>query len=458
MVQTIQIKRKFTGAGVPAALAPGELAYNNTGDKLYVGGDLNTVKGLVGSERQLEIHALSPAQEILGGTKTIAVTNLKIPGGNVGEFLSISAADGALVYAPMVSASQKFVGSANGTTGEVLLTFDAGGGFTLPAPAPANDGWYVIYDVAGAVPPPAAGAGVTGPFNIGDWLISNGTAWTHLQYGGISSVTAADVGVVAPITGGANVQAVLETMQTTDTTLAASIAANTAAIALLPTTAYVDAENTAQETAQAATDGAQDTAIAANTAAIANKITKPAVVAAIGNIATFADLGGAAALDGGVTIAQLQASITSKGDVVGPAGAVADNIAVYDLATGKLIKDGGTSVTAINTAIAAKADTAALASYLPLAGGTVTGPIILPAAAPTTDPEAANKKYVDDQINSIPGATPPEVTGPELTGDGTTLTPITFTGISTTPAGEFGGNGLSATPLALLLVDGGTYV
>jgi len=35
------------------------------------------------------------------------------------------------------------------------------------------------------------------------------------------------------------------------------------------------------------------------------------------------------------------------GDVVGPAGAVNDNIAVFNLATGKLIKDGGTTIAAI---------------------------------------------------------------------------------------------------------------
>ena len=39
----------------------------------------------------------------------------------------------------------------------------------------------------------------------------------------------------------------------------------------------------------------------------------------------------------------------------------------------------------------------AASTYLPLAGGTVTGPITLPAA-PTADLEAATKKYVDDNI------------------------------------------------------------
>lgn len=51
--------------------------------------------------------------------------------------------------------------------------------------------------------------------------------------------------------------------------------------------------------------------------------------------------------------------------------------------------------------VAKKADTAHTHSYLPLAGGTVTGPIVLPAAAPTTDSQAANKKYVDDKVATV---------------------------------------------------------
>ena len=39
--------------------------------------------------------------------------------------------------------------------------------------------------------------------------------------------------------------------------------------------------------------------------------------------------------------------------------------------------------------------------FLPLTGGTVTGPIYLPSTAPTTDTQAVTKKYVDD---SVPGA------------------------------------------------------
>jgi hypothetical protein len=41
--------------------------------------------------------------------------------------------------------------------------------------------------------------------------------------------------------------------------------------------------------------------------------------------------------------------------------------------------------------------------FLPLAGGTVTGPIYLPSTAPTTDTQAVTKKYVDDSVASAGG-------------------------------------------------------
>jgi hypothetical protein len=42
-----------------------------------------------------------------------------------------------------------------------------------------------------------------------------------------------------------------------------------------------------------------------------------------------------------------------------------------------------------------------LNSYLLLTGGTLTGPLLLPIAAPAANAEAANKKYVDDQIANV---------------------------------------------------------
>jgi len=488
MTQVIQIKRKFTGAGVPATLAPGELAYNSTGDKLYVGGDLATVRGLVGSERQLEVHAASPAQTVAGGAKTFPLAGLKIPGGNVGEFLSISNADGTLAYAPMVSATQQFVGSLDAAAGSLTFTVASGHpGPGLPAAAAANNGHYVICDTAGSTVPANVPPGA---YNIGDWVISNGTAWTHLSFGGIETDMASEIGVVAPVTGGNNVQEVLESLEAAD---AAGAAADAAQDLLIAANAAAIAVNAADITAIEGVNTAQDTAIN-------NKITKPATVAAALNIAVYSDTTGGIAADGGESIASLNAKIDLKqdiatataGDVVGPAGAIANNLAAFDTATGKLIKDsllpmasvgdvkGQTAPIAvagniavyngvdpkaiidgtINVAqIALKSEITAEQSLdVKIAGSTMTGALILHAAPVLADPplQAATKGYVDTAIAAIPGATLP-ITAAPITGDGTAGAPISFSGIVAEPV-VFGGNGLTATPLTLLVVDGGEYV
>lgn len=58
------------------------------------------------------------------------------------------------------------------------------------------------------------------------------------------------------------------------------------------------------------------------------------------------------------------------GDVVGPAGATNNNLAVFDTATGKLLKDGGIAVSALATDAEV---TAALAAYATLASPVFTG-------------------------------------------------------------------------------------
>lgn len=57
--------------------------------------------------------------------------------------------------------------------------------------------------------------------------------------------------------------------------------------------------------------------------------------------------------------------------------------------------------------------------FLPLTGGTVTGPIYLPSAAPTTDTQAVTKKYVDDSVAGAGG------------GDVTAAGNNNFTGVNT---------------------------
>lgn len=90
--------------------------------------------------------------------------------------------------------------------------------------------------------------------------------------------------------------------------------------------------------------------------------------------------------------------------------------------------------------------TAASNTYLPLAGGTLTGTLTLDAA-PTADLEAATKKYVDDEIAGIPAAT-------DLTPAGTVI----YTARSTAPTGYLKANGaaVSRTTYATLFSAIGT--
>lgn len=77
--------------------------------------------------------------------------------------------------------------------------------------------------------------------------------------------------------------------------------------------------------------------------------------------------------------------------------------------------------------------------FLPLTGGTVTGPIYLPSTAPTTDTQAVTKKYVDD---SVAGAGGGDVTA---TGDNYFTGKNTFNRPITVRDGELAGIGGTIT-------------
>lgn len=78
-------------------------------------------------------------------------------------------------------------------------------------------------------------------------------------------------------------------------------------------------------------------------------------------------------------------------------------------------------------------------TFLPLTGGTVTGPIYLPSATPTTDTQAVTKKYVDD---SVAGAGGGDVTA---TGDNYFTGKNTFNRPITVRNGELAGIGGTIT-------------
>lgn len=64
-------------------------------------------------------------------------------------------------------------------------------------------------------------------------------------------------------------------------------------------------------------------------------------------------------------------------------------------------------------------------TFLPLTGGTVTGPIYLPSATPTTDTQAVTKKYVDDSVAGAGGGDVTAAGDNNFTGTNTFNKPIT---------------------------------
>lgn len=378
MPQPIQIKRRVTGAaGAPATLLPGELAYNSLGNKLVVGDGTGTVQQLVGSERQVEIAG---AQTISGAKTFDAVSKLKVVGGTAGSVLqSADPVTGDLVFGPAVAAAQLFVGSLDAAAGAVTFTTASGGtGPGLPAAAPANSGWYVICDVAGATPPANAPAG---NYDQGDWVISNGTAWTHLEFGGISVVTAADVGVAPAVAGGTDVQTVLETLDAEHATFVVGPALSVAdRIAT-----YTDA------TGKLIKDGGK-------TIAELGDVKGPALSVA-GNVATFLDTTGKVVADSGRALPAV------FGDVTSPAVSVVDRIAVYSDATGKVIEDGGKTIAELGNVMGPA--TSAI-DNLPVFDN-VTGTLLADSGI---------------ALNSL--LTTVTVAAPELGGTGTAADPITL--------------------------------
>lgn len=91
-----------------------------------------------------------------------------------------------------ISGALRFVGNFDADESEVT-TAVAGtvvSGQNLPAPATANEGWYVIVVEAGTPSAPAP----TVPMQAGDWIVSTGSQWVHIPLYH-TATTAANVGI-----------------------------------------------------------------------------------------------------------------------------------------------------------------------------------------------------------------------------------------------------------------------
>ena len=77
-------------------------------------------------------------------------------------------------------------GTINATTGLLASVTTAGtakgftAGLALPAAIPANDSYFVLVTTAGTFIPPG---GTSTAFNVGDWVLSNGSSWSKIPVG-----------------------------------------------------------------------------------------------------------------------------------------------------------------------------------------------------------------------------------------------------------------------------------
>ena len=133
---------------------------------------------------------------VASGVISVASASTAVPGivqlnntvGSTSTTQALTAAQGKSLQdqidALVVTSNLTLAGTFNATTGLVDSVTTAGTaasfvvGSALPAAAAGNADYFVIVDVAGSSGP--AGAA---PYHVGDWFLSNGTAWTFLNVG-----------------------------------------------------------------------------------------------------------------------------------------------------------------------------------------------------------------------------------------------------------------------------------
>jgi hypothetical protein len=103
------------------------------------------------------------------------------------------------INAVSLSSNITLAGTIDASTGLLLTVTDEGTtagftvGSTLPAPAAGNDNFFVIVTTQGTMTPPGGSAQFC---HVGDWWLSNGTAWQFIDAGfqpGNASTTSAGI-------------------------------------------------------------------------------------------------------------------------------------------------------------------------------------------------------------------------------------------------------------------------
>jgi hypothetical protein len=133
---------------------------------------------------------------VASGVISVASASTSVPGivqlnntvGSTSITEALTAAQGKSLQdqidALVVTSNLTLAGTFNATTGLVDSVTTAGTaasfvvGSAVPAAAAGNADYFVIVDVAGS-----SGPAGSAPYHVGDWFLSNGTAWTFLNVG-----------------------------------------------------------------------------------------------------------------------------------------------------------------------------------------------------------------------------------------------------------------------------------
>lgn len=215
--------RSATGATAPTPAVTGDIWWSSTGPQVYDGSawQAATLPGFAGVATDPPISGngtvATPLSVDTASTAQInAGTDAVFPIDSAGLRTQLGAAVSTLTttattVVPAINelnteisniqdelaamtGALRFVGNFDADASEVTSA-DAGTltvGSNLPAAASANEGWFVIVTEPGTPSAPAPAV----QMQIGDWIVSTGTAWIHVPLYH-AAITAANVGVTA---------------------------------------------------------------------------------------------------------------------------------------------------------------------------------------------------------------------------------------------------------------------